>query len=248
MMINTESNAILSRLIKTVDEKLGFFTNHVLISIVIICAVSFILRLYFFEPEIPIRQDANAYFEYAMDMSILKNIPHSEHANDGWPIFLSVFFGIFNFNNFQDYTILQRIVSIIISSLTIIPVYVLCRRFFDKSFSIIGTSLFVFEPHIIQNSLLGITEPLYLFLAVSSLALFLSNNQKLVYSSFAVAALATIVRAEGISILVILIITFFLNYKNEKREILKIFLAIAIFSLVFAPMMIVAKYYSFRYS
>ena len=239
MVISTESNTILPRLMKTVDEKLGFFTNHVLISIVIICAVSFILRLYFFEPEIPIRQDANAYFEYAMDMSILKNIPHSEHANDGWPIFLSIFFGIFNFNSYQDYTTLQRIVSIVISTLTIIPVYFLCRRFFDRSFSVVGASLFAFEPHIIQNSLLGITEPLYLFLAVSSLSLFLSKNQKLFYGSFAVTALATIVRAEGITILVILLVTFFVNNRKEKKTIGKIFLAIVIFSAVFVPMMII---------
>jgi len=230
---------ILSRLIKTVDERLRFFTNHVSISVVIICTVSFILRLYFFELEIPLRQDANAYFEYAMDMSILKNIPHSGHANDGWSIFLSIFFGIFNFNSYQDYATLQRIVSIVISSLTIIPVYVLCRRFFDRSFSVVGASLFAFEPHIIQNSLLGITEPLYLFFAVISLVLFLSKNQKLFYGSFVVTALATIVRAEGITILIILLITFFGNNRKEKRTVGKIFLAIVIFSAVFVPMMII---------
>lgn len=239
MMISTESNTILPRLMKTVDEKLEFFTNHISISILIICAASFILRLTFFEPEAPIRQDANAYFWYAIDMNILKNIPHSYHANDGWPIFLSIFFGIFNFNNYQDYTTLQRIVSMVISSLTIIPVYVLCRRFFDRSFSVVGASLFAFEPHIIQNSLLGLTEPLYLFLAVSSLALFLSKNQKLVYGSFAVAALTTIVRAEGIAILVILLVTFFVNNRKEKRAIRGILLAVIIFSAVFVPIMII---------
>ena len=239
MMISTESNTILPKLMKTVDERFGFFTNHISVSILIICAVSLILRLTFFEPEALIRQDANAYFWYAIDMNILKNIPHSYHANDGWPIFLSIFFGIFNFNNYQDYTTLQRIVSIVISSLTIIPVYVLCRRFFDRSFAIVGASLFAFEPHIIQNSLLGLTEPLYLFLAVSSLALFLSKNQKLVYGSFAVAALTTIVRAEGIAILVILLITFFVNNRKEKRAIRGILLAVIIFSAVFVPIMII---------
>ena len=234
-----KSDTILLKLIKTVDEKLGFFTNHVLISIIIICGISFILRLYFFEPEIPVRQDANAYLEYAMDMSILKNIPDSGHANNGWPIFLSIFFGIFNFNSYQDYATLQRIVSIIISTLTIIPVYVLCRRFFDRSFAVVGVSLFAFEPHIIQNSLLGLTEPIYLFLAVISLALFLSKNQKLFYGSFAITALATIVRTEGIIILIILLITFLVNNRKEKRKIGKIFLAIVIFSAVFVPMMII---------
>lgn len=237
-MISLESNIILSRLMKNIDERLGFFTNHVLVSILIIFAVSLIFRLAFFEPEVPIRQDANAYFWYAMDMNILKNFPHSEHANDGWPIFLSVFFGIFNFSNYHDYTILQRIVSIVISSLTIIPIYFLCRKFVDRTFAVVGTSLFAFEPHIIQNSLLGLTEPLYIFLAVSSLALFLSKDQRLVYGSFAVTALATIVRAEGIIILVILLITFFINNRKEKKRIRGILLAVIIFSSVFVPMMI----------
>jgi len=239
MVISTESNTILARLMKTVDEKLEFFSNHVLISIVIICGIAFILRLYFFEPEIPIRQDATAYFHYAMDMSILKTIPYTQHANDGWPIFLSIFFGIFNFNSYQDYTTLQRIVSIVISTLTILPVYFLCRRFFDRSFSVVGASLFAFEPHIIQNSLLGLTEPLYLLFAVSSFILFLSKNQKLFYGSFAVTALATIVRAEGIVILIILLITFFVNNRKEKKIIGKILLAVIIFSVIFVPMMII---------
>ena len=239
MMISTESDTILIRLIKTVDAGFGFFTNHILVCILIIFALSLILRLTFFEPEISIRQDANAYLWYAIDMSILKSFPYSIHTNDGWPIFLSIFFGIFNFNNYQDYATLQRIISIVISSLTIIPVYILCRRFFDRSFAIVGTALFAFEPHLIQNSLFGLTEPLYLFLAVTSLALFLSNNRKLIYGSFAVAALATIIRAEGITILVILLITFFVNNRKEKRTISGILLAIIIFSAVFVPMMII---------
>ena len=189
---------MISSLIYKIEEKINFFIDYPIISLFIIGIISLSIRLLFFEPEIPIRQDANGYFEYAMDMSILKNIPYSAHANDGWPMFLSIFFGIFNFDNYQDFATLQRIVSIVISTLTIIPIYFLCRRFFDKSFAIVGASLFAFEPHLIQNSLLGITEPLYLFLTVISLTLFLSKNQKLFYSSFIITALATSVRAEGI--------------------------------------------------
>jgi hypothetical protein len=226
-------------LIYKIEEKINFFTDKPMISLFIIGIASLAIRLLFFEPEIPIRQDANAYFEYAMDMSILHYFPYSAHANDGWPMFLSIFFGIFNFDNYQDFATLQRIVSIVISTLTIIPIYFLCRRFFDKSFAIVGASLFAFEPHLIQNSLLGITEPLYLFLTVISLTLFLSKNQKLFYSSFIITALATSVRAEGIVILIILLITFFINNRKEKKKIRKIFLILVIFSLVFVPMMII---------
>ena len=238
MSVDKQSSMIFLIMCK-IDEKIRFFTERPFISLLIIGIISLSIRLLFFEPEFLIRQDANAYFDYAMDMSILKNIPYSAHANDGWPMFLSIFFGVFNFNSYQDFATLQRIVSIVISTLTIIPIYFLCRKFFDRSFSIVGVSLFAFEPHIIQNSLLGITEPLYLFLAVISLTLFLSKNQKLFYSSFIITALATIVRAEGIIILIILLITFFVNNRKEKGKIKKIFLILVIFSLVFIPMMVI---------
>ena len=227
------------QLFARVETSFEILTKFPIIGLIIIGLIGVLIRLVFFDVELLITQDANAYFWHAMDMSILKNITNSGHTNDGWSIFLSMFFGIFNFNNYNDYTILQRIVSIVISSITVIPVYVLCRKFVDRTFAVVGASLFVFEPHIIQNSLLGLTEPLYLFLAVSSLALFLSNNQKLIYGSFAITALATIVRAEGITILVILLITFFVNNRKEKRAIRGILLAVIIFSAVFVPMMII---------
>lgn len=239
-MSNTETNTTIpAKTIRYIDQKLGFFTDHVWITLLTIAVASVVLRLLFFEAEIPIRQDANAYFWYAMDMSILRGFPPSEHANDGWPMFLSIFFGVFNFNSYQDYTILQRMVSIVVSSLTVIPAYFFCKRFVDSSFAIVGAAFFVFEPHIIQNSLLGLTEPLYLLLAITSLTLFLSKNQKIWCISFGVAALATLVRAEGIAILAILLITFFVNNRKEKRTLLLILLAGVIFSAVFVPMMLI---------
>ena len=238
-MKNVNNKSRMSSLIYKVEEKISFFIDNPIISLFIIGIIALGTRLLFFEPEIPIRQDANAYFWYAMDMSILNYFPVSAHANDGWPMALSGIFSIFSFNTYLDYTILQRVTTILISVVTIIPIYYLCRKFFQPSYALVGAALFAFEPHIIQNSLLGLTEPLYLFLAVSSLALFLSKNQKLVYGSFAVAALATIVRAEGITILVILLITFFVNNRKEKRAIRGILLAVIIFSAVFVPMMII---------
>ncbi len=238
-MTNVNNRSRMSSLIYKVEEKISFFIDNPIISLFIIGIIALGTRVLFFEPEILIRQDANAYFWYAMDMSILNYFPVSAHANDGWPMALSGIFSIFSFNTYLDYTILQRVTTILISVVTIIPIYYLCRKFFQPSYALVGAALFAFEPHIIQNSLLGITEPLYLFLTVSSLALFLSKNQKLVYGSFAVAALATIIRSEGIAILVILLITFFVNNRKEKRTIRGILLAVIIFSAIFVPMMII---------
>ena len=222
-----------------VGTRFEILTKFPIIGLIIIGLIGVLIRLVFLDVELPIRQDANAYFWYAMDMSILRNVPYSAHVNDGWPMLLSIFFKIFNYTNYQDYATLQRIGSILISSLTIIPIYFLCRKFTNQALSLVGASLFVFEPHIIQNSLFGLTEPLYIFLGTGSLSLFLSNNKKLFYTSFAIAAFATIVRAEGITIFVILLVTFLINNKKEKKIVREIFLVIIIFSVVFVPMTII---------
>ena len=177
--MNFNDRTMISSLIYKIEEKITFFIDKPVISLLIIGSISLAIRLLFFDSEISIRQDANAYFWYAMDMSILNYFPSSAHANDGWPMALSGIFYIFNFNNYLDYTILQRITTIIISTLTIIPVYYLCKKFFQPSYSLMGAALFAFEPHLIQNSLLGLTEPLYIILVISALSLFLSENKKL---------------------------------------------------------------------
>lgn len=223
-------------LIYKIEEKISFFTDNPVISLFVIGVIALGIRVLFFEPEIPIRQDANAYFWYAMDMSILKYFPVSAHANDGWPMVLSGIFSIFNFSTYLDYTILQRITTMIISVVTIIPIYYLARKIFQPSYALVGAALFVFEPHIIQNSLLGLTEPLYIILGISAFSLFLSENKKLMYCSFGIIAFSTLVRAEGIILFGILAILFFVFNKRDKKIISKFFIAIFIFIIIFGSM------------
>jgi len=152
---------------------------------------------------------------------------------------LSTVFSIFNFNNYLDYTIIQRFTTIVISVLTIIPVYYLSRRFFSPSYSILGVAIFAFEPHLIQNSLLGLTEPLYIFLGISALSLFLSQNKKLVYFSFGLIAFTTLIRAEGIVFFVIMALLFFVFNKKNKKLIGEFLIIIIIFGAVFGLMTII---------
>ena len=195
-----------------IEEGSNVFSKNVIICLGIIALAGFLIRFFYFPEGLPITHDGSAYFWYANDLSISGTFPDSyplNFPNNGWPTFLSVFFYFFNSDNFLDYMNLQRSLSIMISVLTVIPVYLLCSRFFDKRYSIIGAALFVFEPLIIQNSLYGITESLYLFIGITSLFLFLSNNIKAVYISFGVAALFTLVRYEGLLLLLPLSIMFF---------------------------------------
>ena len=91
MVINENTSKFAFLICKT-EEKISFFPNNPIISLVIIGIISIAMRLLFFDPELPIRQDANSYFWYAIDMSILKSLPYSPHANDGWPMVLSTVF------------------------------------------------------------------------------------------------------------------------------------------------------------
>ena len=125
--------------------------------------------------------------------------------------------------------------SIIISAVTIIPVYFLCRRFFNPQCSLIGSSLFAFEPHIIINSSLGITEPLFLFLGISSLVLFLNNNHRLIYGSFAIAGLFTLIRFEGMFFFVIISMMFLIKYRHKKRIFVQYPILFAIYVLILLP-------------
>ena len=222
----------------SVEEKLDFFSSNITISLLIICVIAFTIRLSFFHQDIPLIFDALLYFWYANDLSILQEFPTGHAvANNGWPTFLSLFFSISNSNNFMDYMLLQRILTICISVLTVIPIYLFCRKFFEKSYSILGAAIFALEPRIIQNSLLGITEPLYLLLGVIALVLFLSSDKKKVYAAFGVAALCALVRSEAIFLFIAFSILYVVRYRKEGKIVIpKYVIALGIFVLILLPM------------
>ena len=152
-------------------------------------------------------------------------------------MFLTFWFSIVNLENSLQYMQLQRIISLSLSSLTVIPVYFLCRKFFDNKLSLVGASIFIFEPRLVLNSLLGITEPLFILLSTISLVFFLKYGKKAIIFSFILASFCTIIRSEGIFLFLALTILFFIKYKISK-EILKIYLpGLLIFMLILIPVM-----------
>jgi hypothetical protein len=87
------------------------------------------------------------------------------------------------------------------------------------------------------NSFLGVTDPLFLLLSVTSLVLFLYSNKKNVYLSFVIVALAALVRTEGIAIFLVLSIMFFIKYRKENYKLIfKYLLILGIFGLVLLPL------------
>ena len=170
-------------------------------------------------------------------MRILKEFPPGHTiVNNGWPSFLSIIFQLMDSNNFLDYHNMQRFVTVIFSVATVFPVYLLCNIFFKKSYSLIGAILISFEPKLLQHSLLGLPESCYVFLIATLLCLYFSNDIKKIYLSFAVAGLLTLVRYEGLLIIIPISIMFFIRFRNNKKNLKKYFICIGIFILIIFPM------------
>lgn len=206
-------------------------------AIIISC---FIIRIYFLNFEIPLTNDALNYFFYALDIKINNQLPiNYSLANPGWGIFLSIFFSNFESQNVIDYMNIQKILSISISSLTILPMYLLCKKFFSKSYSLLGALIIGFEPHLIQNSLSGISDSLYIFLIVISFLLYFNENKKIKYISFVIVGFCTITRGEGIFILIPFLIMIILKSGKIKRKILDVIISGLIFSIIFLPMALI---------
>ena len=195
-----------------------------------------LIRLAYFPYDVPLFGDSHGYFWYAIDMSILNQLPPGHSiVNNGWPTVLSIIFQLIDSNNFLDYHNIQRFIGIIFSVATIFPVYFLCSKYFKKSYSLLGATLFIFEPRLIQNSYIGTPESMYIFLMALLLFLILSNNFKKIYLAFAVVALLATTRYEGLLMIIPISIVFFIRFRKQKKDLIKYIICISIVLLILLP-------------
>jgi len=211
-------------------------TKKPIVFLALIGLAGLFLRLVYFPYDVPLFGDSQGYFWYAIDMSILNQLPYGYLVvNNGWPSFLSIIFHLMDSNNFLDYHNMQRFVGVVFSVATIFPVYFLCSMYFKKSYSLLGATLFIFEPRLIQNSFIGTPESMYIFLMALLLFLFLSSNFKKIYLAFGIAALLAITRYEGLLMIIPLSVVFFIRFRRQKKDLIKYIICISIFILILMP-------------
>lgn len=203
--------------INMVDAKNMRLRNSIVL-LPILCLAGFIVRMYFFPFDLPIRLDGLDYFLFAHSLSQEGTFPKGLlGTNDGWSIFLAGIFKLVNNNDFQVLNFIQRFVSVIFSCLTVYPVYYLCKRFSNERYALFGAAIFIFDFRIIENSISGITEPLFIFL-ITCMMVFAFRNDRTVYFSFILVGLASIVRYEALVSIIPLTIIIFMNKKLQNRE------------------------------
>lgn len=211
--------------VKLTREKIIIFLGLIIFS-------GIIFRLIFSHFELPLNSDNLQYFLFAIDHSILGQENSYQIHNQGWPYFVSFFFSVFNSNNYMDFMALQKIISIIISSLTAIPIYFLGKKFFRKEFALLGSCLFVFEPRIVQNSTFGIADPLYIIGLTIAIVLILSSKKNTEIFAFIVLGLSIAVRSEGLFLIPAFIIVYLLQNKISKKSIKKILISLIILTII----------------
>jgi len=204
-----------------------------IIIIILVGMTGLLVRLYFFPSDVPVISDGIDYFSYTIALARGDIFPDGYIINKfGWPIFLSPFFAMFNNPEMIDLMNVQRIVSIFVSVLTIGPLYYFIRYFFNKEIGIVASSLFIFNPTIIENSLLGISDPLFVFFITLSIMLVFVKNSKYYYVSYIIASFAFIVRQEGIIILIPLIVSFIIRKDFNLKKIMKLGIGLISFIVI----------------
>ena len=184
--------------------------KHIVLWLVLISLVSLGLKLYTFDPSVLPSEDTYGY--------VLRGIAHnngdfSEHPRKtlGWSIMISPFLHFVESDNFLDYINVARYLGLTISMISIYPMYLLGRRFFDEKFSLCAAGFFAFEPHLNHHASSGYSEPVFILIIILSMYFILKKNSNLAYLSFASLAVLWYIHWSGIVIFIVLSIILFLT-------------------------------------
>ena len=205
--------------------------------LLIISLISLGFKLYTIDFSIPVYSDN---LSYTLDAVAHTNSDFSQRSDRGigWSLFVSPFFSLIDSDKIIDYSNTIRILSLSITTFTIIPVYLLGRKFFNERYSLVAASLFAFEPHLNYNSGFGLTEPLYHLLVLVSFYFLLNEKSKFIIISLILASFVWWTRFNGITVFIIITIIYFLIQKKDEITLRNFSIGLFFFLIIVAPMLI----------
>ena len=209
--------------------------KNIILYLVLILTLGLSLRFYYLPYDVPIVTDGFYSFVYAAKTVFEGNLPIGYGTtNTGWANFLALFFSLSDTSDPFYLMQIQRSLSVILSSLTIIPAFFIFRKFVNVRWALFGCLLLIIEPRLLMSSLEGINYQLFFLLFVLVIALFLTKTKLTLFLSFGCIACATLVRYEGLLLLIPLSIMYFLKFK-DKKSVVKFLGMIFIVIIILAP-------------
>ena len=224
---------MVSNFILKLDNRVSNNKKQLLVLFSLV-GLALIIRLYYIPYQIPISLDGIDYFAYTVAIEKEGYFPTGYlPLNFGWSTFLAPVFWIVGSNEMLELMNIQRIMSSIISVSTAIPIYFICKTFFKKNISVLGAALFLFEPRIIENSIVGLSDPLFIFFVTLTIMFIFIKKSKFFYISFIFAVLAGFTRYEGLLLIIPILISFFIRKNFEKQTIIKLIIGMILcFSII----------------
>ena len=199
-----------------------------------------IIRIVYLPIDVPIKNDSFHFIVYAFKILEIGNIPQNIiTTNTGWSYLLSGIFSVSNSDNMLQAMLVTRITSLMISAILVFPVFFIIRKFFNSTIGLIGASLLVLEPRLIQMSSFGTNYDLFLLIIFTSLALFFSTNKKMVFLVFPIIAFGSLVRYETLLMIIPFCIGFFYKFRDDDKKLLKFFVCLILFALIIIPISVI---------
>ena len=209
--------------------------KYIILYLGLILTLGLSLRFYYLPYDVPIATDGFHSFVYAAKTVFEGNLPVGYGTtNSGWANFLALFFSLSDTSDPFYLMQIQRSLSVILSSLTIIPAFFIFRKFVNIRWALFGCLLLIIEPRLLMSSLEGINYQLFFLLFVLAIALFLTKTNLTLFLSFGCIACATLVRYEGLLLLIPLSTMYFLKFK-DKKSVVKFLGMIFIVIIILAP-------------
>ena len=212
-------------------------TKKIIGFLIVIILISVGLKLYHIDFTLPYNTD-NLGFILRGFSHLNGDFSQTPDKGLGWSLFIFPFFHLVESENVLDYTNLVRILGIVISSSSIVMMYVLSTRFFDRKYSLVGASLFAFEPHLNYYSSQGLAEPLYILAIMGTFYFLISNHAKMIIPALMTSSIIWWTRINGFIILILTTIIFFILHKKEPKAIGFYLSGLMIFFLIISPMLI----------
>ena len=209
--------------------------KNIILYLGLILTLGLSLRFYYLPYDVPIATDGFHSFVYAAKTVFEGNLPVGYGTtNSGWANFLALFFSLSDTSDPFYLMQIQRSLSVILSSLTIIPAFFIFRKFVNIRWALFGCLLLIIEPRLLMSSLEGLNYQLFFLLFVLVIALFLTKTKLTLFLSFGCIACATLVRYEGLLLLIPLSTMYFLKFK-DKKSVVKFLGMIFIVIIILAP-------------
>ncbi len=222
------------QLTEFIESKLEYLQSKPMLTLSIVMLLGLSLRVYFTPWHLP-TESFDAFGFMIEGVKYSKGDFSSLSHRFLWPMFLSVFFLIFRFDSYFEYMTLVRIISIVISTLSIPVLYLISKQFVGVKYAILATVFFAAEANLVENSIFAITEPMFILLGLLSFYFIVQKNERYFPFAFVFAGLAFDTRINGIVLILILIVLSLIKIKNQRISIKTLSIGFLLLFVIVAP-------------